>query len=280
MGYSSIGKRMALQRLETGSIRKPTLEMVARYLQGCGKRWQSITDLLESVPPVKLDILKVKSRKFTEAVKQKTEEQAQAVNQAMVYMKPEKPVSPERRKQGTKRYSEYRLIANVIEQAVTEVLRTTELSMVHYGAYQAVGRYCLSILWKLSRDVPRDRLKQQLRKLIKPELEAMHQEWQRWGLDMKIVLRVQRRVLELYPSLIQTLRDSLGKYSSSTAVAARLVSNAVRERWTSSSPGGESKTLDISLRVDNLSSEIETSWRWILGAGRATAGLQSAGFIV
>jgi transcriptional regulator with XRE-family HTH domain len=211
MGYSSIGRRMALQRLEAGRISKPTLEMVARYLQGCGARWHSIVDLLESVPPVKLDISKVKSRKFTEAVKQKTEEQAQAVNQAMVYMRPEKPVSPEKRKQGTRRYSEYRLIANVIEQAVTEVLRTTELSMVHYGAYQAVGRYCLSTLWKLSRDLPRAGLKRQLARLLKPELKAMQHEWQSWGLDMEIVRQVQRRVTELYPTLIQTLRDSLKK---------------------------------------------------------------------
>jgi hypothetical protein len=141
-------------------------------------------------------------------VKRKTEEQAQAVNQAIAYMRPEKPVSPEKRKQGTRRYSEYRLIANVIEQAVTEVLRTTELSMVHYGAYQAVGRYCLSTLWKLSKDLPRGSLKRQLAKLVKPGLAAMQKEWQSWGLDMKIVLRVQRRVTELYPSLIQTLRDS------------------------------------------------------------------------
>ena len=209
MGYSSIGKRMALQRLETGRIRKPTLEMVARYLRGCGVRWQRLTDLLESVPPVKLEISKVKSRKFTEAVKQKTEEQAQAVNQALAYMRPGKPVSPEQRKKGVRRYSEYRLIANVIEQAVTETLRTTELPMVHYGAYQAVGRYCLSTLWKLSKDLPGSGLKQQLRKLIKPELEAMQKEWQSWGLDMGIVLRVQRRVLELFPSLIQTLRDGI-----------------------------------------------------------------------
>jgi transcriptional regulator with XRE-family HTH domain len=211
MGYFGPSRRRLVERLENGRIAEPTVKMVARYLQGCGARWHSIVDLLESVPPVKLDIVKVRSRKFTEAVKQKTEEQAQAVNQAMAYMRPERPVSPERRKQGTKRYSEYRLIANVIEQAVTEVLRTTELSMVHYGAYQAVGRYCLSTLWKLSKDLPGSRLKQQLRKLIKPELEAMHKEWQNWGLDMKIVLRVQRRVTELYPSLIQTLRDSLRK---------------------------------------------------------------------
>jgi len=211
MGYTSIGKRMALQRLETGRIRKPTLEMVARYLQGCGARWNSIVDLLESVPPVKLDISKVKSRKFSEAVKQKTEEQSQAVGQAMVYMKTEHPIAPEQRRKGTKRYSEYRLIANVIEEAVTEVLRSTELSFVHYGAYQAVGRYCLSTLWKLSKDLPRENLKRQLAKLVKPELKAMQAEWQSWGLDMKIVLQIQRRVMELYPVLIQTLRDSLKK---------------------------------------------------------------------
>ena len=214
MGYTSVGRRMALQRLETGRISKPTLEMVARYLQGCGARWRSITDLLESVPPVKLDISKVKSRKFSAAVKQKTEEQAQAVGQAIVYMRQEKPVSPEKRKQATRRYSEYRLIANVIEEAVTEVLRRTELSMVHYGAYQAVGRYCLSTLWKLSRDLPRTGLKRQLAKLVTPELKAMRQEWQSWGLDMKIVLQVQGRVIELYPTLIQTLRDSLHRRST------------------------------------------------------------------
>jgi len=209
MGYTCDGRRMALQRLETGRISKPTLEMTARYLQGCGVRWRSITDLLESVRPVKLDISKVKSRKFSAAVKRKTEEQAQAVGQAMVYMKTERPIAPEQRRKGTKRYSEYRLIANVIEEAVTEVLRSTELSMVHYGAYQAVGRYCLSTLWKLSKDLPGENLKRQLARLVKPELGAMQEEWQSWGLDMKIVLSVQRRVTELYPSLIQTLRDNL-----------------------------------------------------------------------
>jgi transcriptional regulator with XRE-family HTH domain len=211
MGYTSVGRRMALQRLETGRISKPTLEMVARYLQGCGARWRSIIDLLERVPPVRLDISKVRSRKFSAAVKQRTEEQAQAVGQAMVYMKTEKPIAPEQRKQGTKRYSEYRLLANVIEEAVTEVLLRTELSMVHYGAYQAVGRYCLSTLWRLSKSLPRENLKRRLAKLVKPELEAMRKEWQSWGLDMNIVLQVQRRMMELYPTLIQTLRDSLNK---------------------------------------------------------------------
>jgi len=211
MGYTSVGRRMALQRLETGRISKPTLEMVARYLQGCGARWRSIIDLLERVPPVRLDISKVRSRKFSAAVKQRTEEQAQAVGQAMVYMKTEKPIAPEQRKQGTKRYSEYRLLANVIEEAVTEVLLRTELSMVHYGAYQAVGRYSLSTLWRLSKGLPRENLKRRLAKQVKPELEGMQKEWQGWGLDMKIVLQVQRQVLELYPTLIQTLRDSLRK---------------------------------------------------------------------
>ena len=149
---------MPVLRLEAGLILEPTLEMMARYLQGCGKRWHSIIDLLENAPPVKLDISKVKSRKFTAAVKQKTEEQAQAVGQAMVYMKTENPIAPEQRKQGTRRYSEYRLIANVIEEAVTEVLRSTELAFVHYGAYQAVGRYCLSTLWRLSKGLPRENL--------------------------------------------------------------------------------------------------------------------------
>jgi hypothetical protein len=68
-----------------------------------------------------------------------------------------------------------------IEQAVTETIRTTELPTVHYGACQAVGRYCLSTLWKLSKDLPGSGLKQQLRKLIRPALEAMHKEWQNWG---------------------------------------------------------------------------------------------------
>jgi hypothetical protein len=211
MGYSGKGRRRLVERLENGRIAEPTVKMVARYLQGCGVRWRSVADLLESVPPVKLDISKVKSRKFSAAVKQKTGEQAQAVGQAMVYMKSENPIAPEQRKQGTRRYSEYRLIANVIEEAVTEVLRSTELPFVHYGAYQAVGRYCLSTLWKLSKGLPGKNLKGQLTKLVKPELGAMQAEWQSWGLDMKIVLKVQRRVLELYPSLIQTLRDSLRK---------------------------------------------------------------------
>ena len=155
---------------------------------------------------MKLDISKVKSRKFPEELKQRTEKQTQAVAQGLAYMRTEKPIAPERRKQGVKRYSEYRLIANYLEQAVTETLRETELSFVHYGAYQAVGRYCLSTLWKLSQGLPRSGLKKRLAKLVKPELKEMRQEWQSWGLDMKIVLRVQRRVLDLFPGLVVSLR--------------------------------------------------------------------------
>ena len=117
----------------------------------------------------------------------------------MVYMKTEKPIAPEQRRKGTKRYSEYRLIANVIEQEVTGVLHQTNLSFVHYGAYQAVGRYCLSTLWKLSKSLPKENPKRQLAKLVKPELGAMQAEWQNWGLDMNVVMQVQRRVTELCP---------------------------------------------------------------------------------
>jgi len=206
MGYTSTGRRMLLQRLETGRISKPTLEMVARYLQGCAARWNSIMDLLEAVPPVKLDISRVKSRKFPEELKQRTEEQTQAVAQGLAYMRVERPIAPESRKQGVKRYSEYRLIANVIEQEVTALLRQTDLSFIHHAAYQAVGRYCLSALWKLSQGLPRTGLKKRLAKLVKPELKEMREEWQSWGLDMKIVLRVQRRVFELFPGLIVSLK--------------------------------------------------------------------------
>jgi len=206
MGYTSVGRRMLLQRLETGRVSKPTLEMVARYLQGCAARWGSIIDLLEAVPPVKLDISRVKSRKFPEELKQRTEEQTQAVAQGLAYMRTEKPIAPEQHKQGVKRYSEYRLVANVIEQAVTETLRHTDLSFVQYGAYQAVGRYCLSTLWRLSQDLPKTGLKKRLAKLVKPELKAMRQEWRSWGLDMKTVLAVQRRVLELFPGLVVSLK--------------------------------------------------------------------------
>ena len=206
MGYTSTGRRMLLQRLETGRISKPTLEMVARYLQGCAARWGSIIDLLEAVPPVKLDISRVKSRKFPEELKQRTEEQTQAVAQGLAYMRTERPIAPEQRRQGTRRYSEYRLIANVIEQEVTALLRQTDLSFIHHAAYQAVGRYCLSALWRLSQDLPRAGLKKRLAKLVKPELKEMREEWQSWGLDMKIVLRVQRRVFELFPGLIVSLK--------------------------------------------------------------------------
>ena len=206
MGYSGKGRRRLVERLESGQIAEPTLKMVARYLQGCAARWSSIADLLESVPKVKLDISRVKSRKFPEELKQRTEEQTQAVAQGLAYMRTEKPIAPEQRKQGVKRYSEYRLIANVIEQAVTDVLRQTELSFVHYGAYQAVGRYCLSTLWRLSQDLPKTGLKKRLAKLVKPELREMREEWQSWGLDMKIVLRVQRRVFELFPGLVVSLK--------------------------------------------------------------------------
>jgi hypothetical protein len=45
-----------------------------------------------------------------------------------------------------------------------------------------------------------------LAKLAKPELKEMRAEWQSWGLDMKIVLRVQCRVSELFPGLIVSLK--------------------------------------------------------------------------
>jgi hypothetical protein len=206
MGYSGKHRRMPIHRLEAGSISEPTLQMVTQYLQSCAARWNSIMDLLEAAPPVKLDISRVRSRTFPEKLRQLAEEQTQAVAQGLAYMRTEKPIAPERRKLGVKRYSEYRLIANVIEQAVTEVLRHTDLSFVQYGAYQAVGRYCLSTLWRLRQDLPKTGLKKRLAKLVKPELKEMREEWQSWGLDMKTVLRIQRRVLDLFPGLVVALK--------------------------------------------------------------------------
>jgi hypothetical protein len=205
MGYSGGGRRRLVERLETGRIAEPTVWMVAGYLQGRGVKWRSIADLLESVPPVKPDISRVKSLKFPEEMKQRTEEQTQAVAQGLAYVRTEKPISPKARRQGVKRCSEYRLITNYLEQKVTETLRETKLSFVQYGAYQAVGRYCLSTLWRLSQDLPGTGLKKRLAKLVKPELRKMQEEWQSWGPDMKTVLKVQRRVLDLFPGLIVSL---------------------------------------------------------------------------
>src|SRR5512136_1835660 len=55
MGLSGRYRRRTIGRLECGRSGEPALSLIARYLQACGARWSSFSDLLEAVPPVKAD---------------------------------------------------------------------------------------------------------------------------------------------------------------------------------------------------------------------------------
>lgn len=190
-------------RLEQGRVANPTLQTIGRFLRACGARWQVLNTVLDdlSIPAVKLAEapLELAPEGRRRRVREQTERQVVKYALALPDRYHQRPVAPERQAVARKRFADYRVVANLVGEGVLGVLRETELPLMAYPFYRAVGRHLLGLLWRMARtSAGREELlnhKSGLPDRIREKLEAKDLDWRRQRLDPEIVAQVQATVL-------------------------------------------------------------------------------------
>jgi len=221
-------------RLENRYSVDPSLSTVARYLQACAAHWSDFTSVLEPCIEVVLDSEAIEKSGFSEQMRERlkarTEEQAKAFARKLPYLHGLKPAPPQQLRTTAERLRNYRIVVNLVEQAVTELLAEKPAPTLAYPAYKAVARQALGILWRQVRSSARRQvvlgLAGRLKSSSKPmmpewlagKLEQKNRFWQTQKLEMKLVAEVQeltiRRALqllndypELFPGFIRAGKD-------------------------------------------------------------------------
>lgn len=211
MGLTGKGGHFLVGGLERGIFKRPTIPTIDRFLRACGARWMQLADVLDGVDSVPLN-LKPPGRV---ALSDTAKEQAHAATarEARHYEREEaRPVQAEPPKKEevirrADRLRNYRLVANVIEQAVGQMLRETPLPPLHYSLYYAVGRHLLGMLWRAVR-TERGRQELVASAPILPErlarrLEQKDKDWTEQRLDLELTARVQALVLAWFLELLR-----------------------------------------------------------------------------
>jgi hypothetical protein len=101
----------------------------------------------------------------------------------------------------------YRLVANMIEQAVGRLLGETDLRLAQYPPYRSVARHMLGLLWRTVRSA---RGRKELLAAVPgvpdklaARVEKKDPDWQRQRLDLKIATQVQACVLAWFRELLR-----------------------------------------------------------------------------
>ena len=165
MGLTGRYRRRLIERLELGRISRPTLEMVIRYLLACGARWSQFVELMESFTPE----LPPKAPKGLDSL----------------------------------RFRNYRTVAEVIEQAVGEELKQTDLMPASYAIYKAVARQALGVLWRDTGRRTPGRPPKRTPTRLQDRLEARDARWRRQKLDLTLVKRVRGVVVREFTRLVR-----------------------------------------------------------------------------
>jgi transcriptional regulator with XRE-family HTH domain len=192
-------------RLERAKLKKPTLEMIARFLRVCGASWSELFDLLEPVEVPENDMKAIVESEFSnevkERMKRKLERQVYKFSRKLPYSFGGKPEPPERHRRTAEKLRNYRVVVNIVEQAITELLKEKPLSTVHYPIYKAVARQMLGILWRNAGKGMGHRALDIGEERIARTLEEKSLFWQEQKLDMGIVGEVQATVTERFERL-------------------------------------------------------------------------------
>jgi hypothetical protein len=109
-----------------------------------------------------------------------------------------RPETPETRPISIGKFMTYRMLENLVQQGVLEVLRESSVSTVKYPAYRAVARHILGLLWQEAKtEEGRAGLMAELPKCptgICDKLDEKEPDWTDMGLDLELVARVQAQV--------------------------------------------------------------------------------------
>jgi hypothetical protein len=189
-------------RLESGRVPDPALNTIARFLKACGARWYQFCDVLEPVETADVRMPEAAKELLPERAIEQAE--ARAREETWRYSKNQqeffhlKPETPETRLESIEKFMTYRMLENVIQQGVLEVLRASSVATIMYPAYRGVARHILGLLWRKAKtEKGRVELLVELPKCPKSicaKLDEKEPDWTDMGLDLELVAQVQARV--------------------------------------------------------------------------------------
>jgi transcriptional regulator with XRE-family HTH domain len=152
MGLRSRQARKSVSRLERGDGADPTVSTITRFLQACGARWYQFCDVLEpmdnadvTVPDAAKELLSQQAIEQVETTAREETRRYARNQQEFFHLKPE---TPETRVESIHKFKTYRMLENVVQQGVLEILRNSPISVILYPAYRSVARHILGLLWR------------------------------------------------------------------------------------------------------------------------------------
>ena len=138
MGLTGRASGKFIGHLENGRIENPSVKTIARFLCACGARWHQVTDLLEFAEPVEIDPKPIKDSEFDVRDKQRmewaVEKQVRKFEAKLAMPIGGKPLHPGKQAETVRKLRNYRMVANIIEQAVNELLKNKPVTMIEYPA--------------------------------------------------------------------------------------------------------------------------------------------------
>jgi transcriptional regulator with XRE-family HTH domain len=217
MGLKGRWRDLGVRRLELGLIGNPSLKTVNLFLQACGAGWPEILDLLMRPPPVPIDLKPIEDAGFrpeiTERLKQAAEAETWEFNRKTRYRgkgKPDdpKPLHPAKRQLVAERMRNYRIVANIIEWDVRELIWDLSVPVLQNGFYRDVAREVLGLLWqRVKSDAGRRELaarNQQPAMALSDKFTERRWYWESVGLDPDLVSKIQQQAFTRFGWLLET----------------------------------------------------------------------------
>jgi hypothetical protein len=167
MGLTGRASGRFIGHLENARIRNPSVKTIALFLRACGARWSQVTDLLEFSEPVEVDTRPIKDSGFDVRDRQRlewaVEKQVRMFEAKLTMRSGCKPLRPGKQVETVRKLRNYRMVANIIEQAVSDLLSQKPLATIEYPAFKAVAREALGMLWREVRRSQNSKVKGQNR---------------------------------------------------------------------------------------------------------------------
>jgi len=150
MGLRSRQAGKSVSRLKNGQGADPTVSTIARFLRACGARWYQFCDVLEpsdnadvAMPEASNELLSQQAAERAETAAREETERYARNQQEFFHLKPE---PSETRPESIRKFLTYRMLENVVQHGVLDVLRNGPVSVIMYPAYRGVARHILGLL--------------------------------------------------------------------------------------------------------------------------------------
>ena len=167
MGLTYPMRKMTVMCLETGRTANPTVKTLGRFLRACGALWGEITDLLDGSEPVEIDTRPIRDSEFDVRDKQRlewaVEKQVRKFETKLARPVGGKPLHPVKQAETVRKLRNYRMVASIIEQAVSELLKNKPVATIEYPRFKMIAREVVGILWRKARRSQESRGKGQSR---------------------------------------------------------------------------------------------------------------------